>query len=1422
MTSTNVGQRRRARRAFLAATTILAAAQSVPAIAQLAPPAPVRQSVDKNGVNLFDGKLFVDGPAISLGSGQQGLSFNKLNRGSGWTDNVSASIDGSGSTMYVALGGTTDTFTVSGTSYINTEGNGATLTFASNVYTYTRSDGTVVRFSKTYAASFASEGRVIDITSPSGAKLTYAYEAALYCKTYKVSGAGYLCTQEANAYRPASVRNSYGYQLAFNYSSSWEYNPEAPTSQPDPAWYTITGVSASNLASANPTVRSQTYGDVSSGGFSYFQVTDPMNRVTKYRYGTGGLVGVTLPGSTAEDMTITYANGRVSQIQTHAGVTSYSVAADDGVIRTINVDGPMPNDTVVYKFDVASQRMKEVTNANGNKTLADYDASGRVTRVTQPEGNYVEVQYDTRGNVTQRKQVAKPNSGLADIIETAHYDDCTGSNFRICNRPVWTRDARGSQTDYTYDPNHGGVMTVTAPAPGAGPYATVRPQVRYAYEAKQAYFRNGSGSIVASGEQVTMLTGMSQCQTTASCVGTADEVKATIDYGPQTAGTGNNLLPVKTSQGAGDNSLKAETGYTYDDVGNLTYVDGPLSGNADTERALYNANRQRTGTISADPDGASGSLANRAQRTTYAPSGLVTQVEIGVTSGQDDNAWGSFATAQSVNYGYDARRRPITASSNSGGTIYSLTQTSYNADDSVDCVAQRMNPSAFTSLPTSACTLGSQGADGPDRISKAVYDNSGQLLQVQVGVGTADAATERTLTYSPNGTLQTLKDAEDNLTTFEYDGFDRLSKTRYPVSANRANQSSTTDFEQYTYDVKSNVTLFQARSGVGIGFGYDYLDRRISMGSSQLADLSYSYDLAGRMLTAKFATGGQGVTNTFDALGRVTSSTTDVGGTARPLFYQYDLAGRRTRLTFWDNNYFVYDRLITGEIDKVRANGASDGAGVLVRYGYDDLRRRRTANQSNATVTTWNYDAVSRLSSLSHDLTDVNGDVTISFGDQTNPGYNAANQIIRQTRSNDAYASTIAGLGSTNTPANGLNQLASRDGVAATQDANGNLAYDPETGFTYAYDLANRLTSATSGGTTKTLSYDPLSRLDTYNPGSPVRFIYDGVEAVAELDSSGKIMRRYIRGDGPDELLVEYVGTGSSDMSEWRFHHLDERGTSLSRSDQAGNLAGVNSYDEFGKPKATNWGRFQYTGQMWLPEIGLYHYKARAYDPGLGRFIEPDPIGYEGGVNLYAYVLGDPVNFVDRNGLDPLSLANARAATAMFGRGFNSSWVNIQFYSPYTFGRAALTAFNTINVAGGTISPALLLHELTHVWQSQSGAYSVFELFLTQMNDQFGADVYDYEIGPDSAFLAYNSEAQAQIVEDCVRSNDSNSDPCRVIRDWRRSRGAGGGGSSSSGDGSARMTFRLSTADILRMIEGQEAQGTIDGYIVSGSYYPPE
>jgi YD repeat-containing protein len=139
------------------------------------------------------------------------------------------------------------------------------------------------------------------------------------------------------------------------------------------------------------------------------------------------------------------------------------------------------------------------------------------------------------------------------------------------------------------------------------------------------------------------------------------------------------------------------------------------------------------------------------------------------------------------------------------------------------------------------------------------------VTKVQTAYGTSDQADEVTSTYTSNGLVQTLVDAENNKTTFVLDGHDRLVQTQYPSATKGAGTSNASDYEQLGYDAGGNVTSFRNRANETIAFTYDALGRvtfKNLPGSEP--DVTYTYDLLGRMTGVSQT--GTSLSFTYDAL----------------------------------------------------------------------------------------------------------------------------------------------------------------------------------------------------------------------------------------------------------------------------------------------------------------------------------------------------------------------------------------------------------------------------------------------------------------------------------------------------------------------------------------------------------------------------
>jgi RHS repeat-associated protein len=563
-----------------------------------------------------------------------------------------------------------------------------------------------------------------------------------------------------------------------------------------------------------------------------------------------------------------------------------------------------------------------------------------------------------------------------------------------------------------------------------------------------------------------------------------------------------------------------------------------------------------------------------------------------------------------------SRSNLITQSIIGGGSPVTVTQYLYDAADRLDCTAQRMNTATFASLPT-ACTLTLVASGlGPDRVSRNTYDASNRVTKVTRGYGSTNPIDEATLTYTANGKVATLVDGTGNLTTMVYDGFDRTSRMRYPNTGGGG--SSTSDYQNYTYDAAGNVTVLRQRDAETLTNTYDNLNRVTQTApSANGPTIQFTYDLLNRKLTQSHAS-GQTLTFTYDALNRNLTQQSSVLGTVT---YQYDAASRRTRMDWPDGFYVTYDLDLYNAVTAIRENGAASGAGVLATYTYDGLGRRTLLTRGNGTTQTPSYDSAYNLSSLAQTATNTAFDETITFA------HNPLGQSTTRTGSNTAYQWSPIAPATASYSRNGLNQYTAVAGTNYSYDARGNLTGDGTR--TFAFDVYNRLTSV-SGAGSMTLAYDPAGRLYETATATTTRFLYDGSTLIGEFNTSGTLLRRTVQG-AAGEALVWYEGSGTTDR---RYLMTNELGTVIAAD--AGSGVTVYSYDDYGNPNAWNSPgtapRQRYAGTMMLAEAQLYHMGARAYAPGIGRFLQTDPILFDGGINLYAYVGNDPVNATDPSG----------------------------------------------------------------------------------------------------------------------------------------------------------------------------------------------
>lgn len=594
--------------------------------------------------------------------------------------------------------------------------------------------------------------------------------------------------------------------------------------------------------------------------------------------------------------------------------------------------------------------------------------------------------------------------------------------------------------------------------------------------------------------------------------------------------------------------------------------------------------------------------------------------------------------------------------------------------------------------------------DGELKVTTLTHDHMNRLRQAR------DADMKDTFyDYDDAGNLTAVTDANAHTTLFSYDEMNRVETTTDPLLK----------VETYTYDANGNLDTIIDRKNQIIDFNYDDVNRLIK---KEMPDpfgganwiISYTYNLLDRLDTVTDP--DSMIDFDYDLAGRLTRAST-AGSPLQPdttLEYVLDKVGNRDLMREqiasgpFVNTDYVFDNL--NQIDTI-----TNPSGSLIDIGHDALYRRYSLNYPNGTTIDYTHDVASQLSAISHQLSAIpfsQYDYTIYDGVgnrtavsvqrpsvsnimsplnyvydnlyrldtathplQANPGEdfdydNVGNRLRKQGQATDSVFDAA-------------NRLINDTLYTYTYDDNGNLTQktlitQPTQQTLYMYDAMNQLVRIDApNGDQFNYFYDGLGRRIAKKRNAILlkQYIYDDEDILFEFNGSDVLQARYTHGIGIDEPLImerDLDISGSFDPSEQFFYHTDGLGSIVDLTNNTGVIAQSYVYDSFGniiQQTGSMINPYTYTGREHDTESGLYYYRARYYDPTIGRFMQEDPIGFAGGdINLYNYVGNNGVNFIDPTGE---SLLQAGAWLLLGVQGYNmyatyANFSNGYYQNPYT------------------------------------------------------------------------------------------------------------------------------------------------------------
>jgi RHS repeat-associated protein len=583
------------------------------------------------------------------------------------------------------------------------------------------------------------------------------------------------------------------------------------------------------------------------------------------------------------------------------------------------------------------------------------------------------------------------------------------------------------------------------------------------------------------------------------------------------------------------------------------------------------------------------------------------------------------------------------------------------------------------------------------------YDGFGRLLNESKRLSKLWEQTAR-YSYDRNNRRTTVTDARGNTTSFHYDELDRLvgrtdptgkaTSFAYSDSSTRiaTQQDPSGTLFQRSYDQLGRVSLETATPPAGLdlgvrttNFGYDAVghlnkvvyggpglqgwDNTVSMTFDSFGrkvhetnslfafGVDHSYDLDSNWKTTTIA--GATEQQSFDALGRLAGVSLNgaslavyhygAAGVGGPLAIDYQTG---TRTTFgYDKRNRQTDLWVT------QTSGSSTNTllSLHTALGADGIPRERMHSIGPRTVTNaFQVDYFGRVGAESLDVpnaSSLSGDVT----NQSVAGWMQAGARFR-SYGLDGVANwqvvTDSQAGSDSPVVDARNAYTTFAGKQPLYDAADNAISIPaaDGDEAYTWDVYKHPLTAAKGSSGASFVYDGLGRRILEHDASGVHFLlWDGARLAARGDSRTDASQWTLEVGGAD--IDDHVASVSAlGHGPVHFYHQTVDGSVIGMSDASGLLEGY-TYSAYGelsiyapdgsaRTDSVLGARFLYHGQLYDPWTKTYSMRAREYRPAWGRFLSTDPIGLDGGLNLYAFVNGSPLHMRDPMGTDARAMSN--------------------------------------------------------------------------------------------------------------------------------------------------------------------------------------